>query len=833
LGFIPDGSAPAGTFGSPRDVTFPVTGFGTGTPTRVGVTIAAQHTWVGDLDIALIAPNGTSRTILSRTGATAGNTPGDGSSLDGTYTFSDIAPTSPTWWGQASARPDNKALFSGFYRASSAGPGAGGGTNTSITTGFTGIPAMNGTWTLRVRDGNAGSIGEITGASLDLVGPVAATPASLGAIPDGSGSRDVVFSMSGLNSAAPLDVTTSMSFNPMHTWAADLDVRLIAPNGAQTTIFSRTGLNTSLPNGDDSDLVGPYKFFDNNSNNWWSAATAANSGTAIPNGSYRSSNPGGPGETGTNTLITPAFAGVSNPNGTWTLQFQDVAGGDSGTVSAAELDLFERADTTAPPAPTLTGSDPASPAQSTTPRFKGSAEAGSIVRIHSDPFTCTNASVIATGTAAEFAGPGIRVPVSSGFTNYGATVMDPSGNISSGCAGPIAYDQDSDPPVAPTLSSVDPASPANNNNPKVIGTTSAGSPVTVNVYKNNGTCTGTPDATGSVATFTGAGITVAVGSDTTTALRTATVDQAGNVSGCSNVSNYVEDSTVVPPALTATGPASPANDNAPEIKGSAELGSAVKLFTTSDCSGAPAATGTEVQLAGAGIAVSVPDDSTAAIRAVATDPAGNVSGCSAPISYVEDSTALAPTLTATDPPSPANNNAPQVKGSAEAGSQVALFTTADCSGSPAATGSAAELAGTGIAVSVPDDSTTEVRGVATDPTGNLSPCSGPITYVEATPDPPPPPDTTPPETTAITAKAKVKTKGKSAKVGFALASSEPGSRFECSLDGDPFAACTPAPELKLKVGKHALDAVAIDAAGNRDRTPASVRVKVVGKRRRK
>jgi hypothetical protein len=39
-----------------------------------------------------------------------------------------------------------------------------------------------------------------------------------------------------------------------------------------------------------------------------------------------------------------------------------------------------------------------------------------------------------------------------------------------------------------------------------------------------------------------------------------------------------------------------------------------------------------------GITVSVPDNTTTSFRATATDAAGNHSGCSAPFTYVEDST---------------------------------------------------------------------------------------------------------------------------------------------------------------------------------------------------
>ena len=56
---------------------------------------------------------------------------------------------------------------------------------------------------------------------------------------------------------------------------------------------------------------------------------------------------------------------------------------------------------------------------------------------------------------------------------------------------------------------------------------------------------------------------------------------------------------------------------------------------------------------------------------------------------------------------------------------------------------------------------------------------------------------------------------------FAFASDEPGSRFECRLDGAPFTACgTPLTTAALADGAHLFEARATDAAGFQDATPA-------------
>jgi hypothetical protein len=62
---------------------------------------------------------------------------------------------------------------------------------------------------------------------------------------------------------------------------------------------------------------------------------------------------------------------------------------------------------------------------------------------------------------------------------------------------------------------------------------------------------------------------------------------------------------------------------------------------------------------------------------------------------------------------------------------------------------------------------------------------------------------------------------RSTTASFGFSSSEPGSTFECSLDGAPFTACTsPKDYSALSQGGHTLEVAATEAAGNRDATPA-------------
>jgi hypothetical protein len=116
------------------------------------------------------------------------------------------------------------------------------------------------------------------------------------------------------------------------------------------------------------------------------------------------------------------------------------------------------------------------------------------------------------------------------------------------------------------------------------------------------------------------------------------IDAPGNVS--TTVSRAFTVDTVPPPTpkITATNPASPANENHPKVKGNAAAGTVVKLYTTAGCTGSPVAQASPAIFGAQGITVTVPDNSTTSFRATATDAAGNTSGCSAAFTYVEDST---------------------------------------------------------------------------------------------------------------------------------------------------------------------------------------------------
>ncbi|WP_168062825.1 Ig-like domain-containing protein [Candidatus Manganitrophus noduliformans] len=105
-------------------------------------------------------------------------------------------------------------------------------------------------------------------------------------------------------------------------------------------------------------------------------------------------------------------------------------------------------DSTAPATPTGLSLLPPSPANDNFPKVLGSAEAGSTVKLYTDA-TCASA-VAATGSAAEFASPGLTITVAdNATTTFHATATDAAGNRSP-CSAGITYVEDSAAPANTT-----------------------------------------------------------------------------------------------------------------------------------------------------------------------------------------------------------------------------------------------------------------------------------------------------------------------------------------------------------------------------------------------
>ena len=92
-------------------------------------------------------------------------------------------------------------------------------------------------------------------------------------------------------------------------------------------------------------------------------------------------------------------------------------------------------------------------------------------------------------------------------------------------------------------------------------------------------------------------------------------------------------------------------------------------------------------------------------------------------------------------------------------------------------------------------------------------------------------DTTKPETTITKApKPKIKTKRKRVRVSFEFTADE-NATFQCSLDGEPFAACASPSVRTVRKGAHVFAVRATDSVGNADATPATAEFKVKRRKR--
>jgi len=208
-----------------------------------------------------------------------------------------------------------------------------------------------------------------------------------------------------------------------------------------------------------------------------------------------------------------------------------------------------------PAAPIVTGSDPASPAASTTPKIRGTAAAGTTVRIYTNAACSGEAAGV--GTDAEFASPGIGVVVAENTVTFFYANASNGVDPPSACSmTPTMYVQQPAPPPAPVFADSDPDSPANDNMPFIKGTAVTG---IVRLYAN-AACTGARFGEGTSASFASPGLQSSVLNDATTTLYATVTNPAGSTSACSaSALTYVEDSTAPQTTIDSGPPASAGN----------------------------------------------------------------------------------------------------------------------------------------------------------------------------------------------------------------------------------------------------------------------------------
>jgi subtilase family serine protease len=215
----------------------------------------------------------------------------------------------------------------------------------------------------------------------------------------------------------------------------------------------------------------------------------------------------------------------------------------------------------------------------------------------------------------------------------GESVFEPREDDNAWAGG--AFRIDGTPPATPSITSTSPNGQGTTTMPGVYGTAEANA--TVRLYTNS-TCTGTVAKMGTASTTGSFSLTVTVPANSTTTFYAQAADAAGNVSGCSAGRAYTHDG-IAPstPVLSGTNPSSPGTSTTPAFQGSAEPNTTVRLYTTSTCTGTVAASGSSGTSGAFSLTVTVAADTTTTVYASSADAAGNVSACSAGLSYTHSS----------------------------------------------------------------------------------------------------------------------------------------------------------------------------------------------------
>lgn len=427
------------------------------------------------------------------------------------------------------------------------------------------------------------------------------------------------------------------------------------------------------------------------------------------------------------TIVAAAdgsFALVGQAAANTTTTFTAKATDAAGNISACSAGLAYTHDASRPATPTLTGTTPASPARSTTPTVRGTADPNIAVTVFGDACVTPIGPAITAGADGSFSV--VATVGANATTTFHARSKDGAGNDSD-CSPPLTYVSDNTVPAPPALTGTEPASPSNSETPTLSGTTEAGT--TVRLYAN-ATCFGQPFATFLSATAAWTRAATAAQNATTSYTGTAS-DAAGNVSSCSAALAYINDQNPPPkPVLTSTTPASPSTSTTPTVNGTiGEAGTTIDLWFNATCQGSPDRT-----LANApspfAIAANASPNATTSYSAKAIDALGNTSACSNALAFVHDTTGPdKPTITASNPISPGTSVSPTLSGTSEPNARVDLFSGTGCSGPVRGTGNASGAGSFSIAnVPAQQDATTTYYAKAFDALGNGSACSDPFVY---------------------------------------------------------------------------------------------------------
>jgi len=374
---------------------------------------------------------------------------------------------------------------------------------------------------------------------------------------------------------------------------------------------------------------------------------------------------------------------TANGSGAWSKVSAALAQG-SHTIKATSVDAAGNVsgfsntntftvDTGAPSAPVVTAPANGSTVATTTPTFRGTAEANSKVRIYVD-------GVLVDSTTANGSGAWSKVSaaLAQGSHTIKATSVDVAGNVS-GFSNTNTFTVDSVAPNAPVVILPANGSIITTTTPTFTGTAEANSKVRLYV---DGVLVDSTTADGS-GNFSKVSAVLAQGSHT---IKATATDAIGNTSSFSNTNTFTID-TAAPNAPVVVLPAngSTVTTTTPTFTGTAEANSKVHLYvdgvladsTTADGSGNFSKVSATLS------------QGSHTIKATSTDAAGNTSGFSNTNTFTIDTVAPnAPVVILPADVSIVTTTTPTFTGTAEANSKVRLYvdgilvdsTTADGSG---------------------------------------------------------------------------------------------------------------------------------------------------------
>lgn len=285
------------TTGAPFNLTFPVPAINAGN-NSLEVTLSFDHTWASDLEFSLTDPSGNTVALVADQG---GGTDMTGS----TVTFSPVSANPNTDFGTC----------------------AGGTCDILPQDDFGCLLVTQGNWIININDDAGGDDGNITAASINFINdPNQAPPASFvfnHAPFAGTGTPaffnetspvSVQFAVTGETYEGSLKLDIDMD----HTFAADILATLVAPDGSSIQIFAGQGGGNDLFQGNIITVTD-------------CGADGSNLGVCGPGCEISASG-------GNLALFTQALvANNGSVNGTWTLNFVDQFGGDSGNIHAASI----------------------------------------------------------------------------------------------------------------------------------------------------------------------------------------------------------------------------------------------------------------------------------------------------------------------------------------------------------------------------------------------------------------------------------------------------------------------------------------------------------------